>query len=30
VAEPVRITGRVLRRGDLLLLDAPLAQIRGL
>lgn len=30
VADPVRVRGRVLRRGDLLLLDAPLAQIERL
>jgi hypothetical protein len=30
VADPVRVTGRVFRQGDLLLLDAPLSAIRRL
>ena len=30
VADPVRITGQVFRRGDLLILDAPVSSIRRL
>lgn len=30
VADPVRVTGRVFRQGDLLLLDAPMSTIRRL
>jgi hypothetical protein len=30
VADPVQISGRVFRRGDLLMLDTPLSAIRRL